>query len=143
MKKYIHYGHKNFDRNLFVPIANRKDFAKPIGGLWASATDAEYGWKDWCKDSNFCECKEENSFKFILSDNARVLKINTISDTKYLPKADSTLKYCMWICLDFEKLKDEYDAIEIDISGDGIYFGLYGWDCDSILIMNPDVVIIN
>lgn len=42
-----------------------------------------------------------------------------------------------------------YDGIELHISEettdldkyDELYFALYGWDCDSILIMNPDVVI--
>ena len=140
MKKYIHYGHRSFNRNLFIPIANRRNLAKPIGGLWASAVDADYGWKDWCEDSDFRKCENENSFIFTLSDNARVLYIDNISDTDNLPKTSGEFKLCSWVCLDFEKLKDEYDAIEVKISGDGIYFGLYGWDCDSILIMNPDII---
>ena len=43
---------------------------------------------------------------------------------------------------DFEKLlSDGVDAIELFISDDReLYWSLYGWDCDSILIMNPDVV---
>ena len=54
----------------------------------------------------------------------------------------------MWCCLDFELLTYEYDAIELHLSEDNsrgdfmecLYWVLYGWDCDSILIMNPDVV---
>lgn len=137
MRKYIHYGHKSFDKDLFTPIVNKRNSAKPVGGLWASATDADYGWKNWCEDSDFRKCEDENSFIFTLSDNARVLHIDNISDINNLPKIDSI---CSWICLDFEKLKEEYDAIEVKISGNGIYFGLYSWDCDSILIMNPDII---
>ena len=140
MKKYIHYGHKSFNKDLFTPIINRRNSAKPSGGLWASATDAEYGWKNWCEDSDFRKCENENSFIFTLSDNARVLCINNISDTDNLPKTNGEFKLCTWVCLDFEKLKEKYDAIDVKISGDGIYFGLYTWDCDSILIMNPDII---
>ena len=45
----------------------------------------------------------------------------------------------MFTMLDFEELKKEYDAIEVIIS-DGLYYALYGWDCDSILILNKDIV---
>ena len=43
---------------------------------------------------------------------------------------------------DFEKmLADGWDAIEFRLSEDSeLYWALYGWDCDSILVMNPDVV---
>ena len=59
-KTYIHYGHKHFVSNDFVEIKNNM-WNKPIGGLWASDINAEYGWKNWCKDEEFCECNEENS----------------------------------------------------------------------------------
>lgn len=32
---------------------------------------------------------------------------------------------------------DEYK----DKKADDMYFGLYGWDCDSIIILNPSVVV--
>ena len=55
---------------------------------------------------------------------------------------DGILKRKVWTTLDFEKLAQEYDAIEVLISGDpGLYYELYGWDCDSILIMNPEIII--
>lgn len=28
-----------------------------------------------------------------------------------------------------------------DKKADDMYFGLYGWDCDSIVILNPSVVV--
>ena len=40
--------------------------------------------------------------------------------------------------LDFEKLQERYDAIEVYI--DNLYWDLYGWDCDSILILNKEIV---
>ena len=45
--------------------------------------------------------------------------------------------------IDFESLSKSYDAIELHLSDseDNLYMMLYGWDCDSILIMNPDVIV--
>lgn len=147
-KKYIHYGHKKFERVIFCPIRNRECFTKPSGGLWASPVGAENGWKDWCEAENFRECNDDNSFVFAISESANVLHIRDIKDLDRLPQVKST--YQMWCQLDFEKLLENgIDAIELHLSEEdlrglavceGLYWSLYGWDCDSILIMNPDVI---
>lgn len=135
MKKYIHYGHKKFDSSIFATIKNRPHFYKPAGGMWASPIDAEYGWKDWCKDSEFVECENDNSFSFTLQENARIYHIYSISDVKAMPHIDENSP-------DFEKmLNDGWDAIELHLSKCAeLYFEPYGWDCDCILIMNKDIV---
>lgn len=116
--------------------------SKPRGGLWASDIKAKYGWKDWNKSENFTECSKENSFIFTLSDDANILHINSIKDLDSLPKIKSKFGLTSWVVLDFEKLAEIYDAIEVNISSDyNLYYKLYGWDCDSIIIMNPDIVV--
>lgn len=54
-----------------------------------------------------------------------------------------------FVVLDFEKLAKEYDGIEVLMSeedkldleiGKGLYWELYGWDCDSLLVFNKDIV---
>lgn len=49
----------------------------------------------------------------------------------------------------FEELAKEYDGIEVLMSeednldlaiGEGLYWELYGWDCDSLLVFNKDIV---
>lgn len=139
---FIHYGHKKFSDALWDEIKN-VNFVKPYGGLWASIVDAKYGWKEWCKDSNFRKCDIDNSFCFKLKENARVLTINSIEELKTHPK-DKNCPECMdpvYYCLDFEELKKKYDAIEVNISKDErLYWDLYGWDCDSILILNKNVI---
>ena len=144
MKNYIHYGHTKFDKSVFNKIKNVDCSTKPKGGLWASDVEAEHRWKDWCEAEEFRDCKEENSFSFVLSDNAKVLYIDSIDDLKVLPKIDEKfgMNFSSWILLDFEKLAETYDAVEVSISSDfDLYYQLYGWDCDSIVIMNPDVVV--
>lgn len=141
--KYIHYGHKCFDRSLFRPVKNTMDiFKKPKGGFWASAIDAEFGWKDWCDDQNFRKCDEENSFRFKLKDGAKVLHINKEDmELPCITREDPTSHH-LFIFPDWEQMvKDGWDAVEVHISEcRALYEHLYGWDCDSILVLNPDVV---
>ena len=46
------------------------------------------------------------------------------------------------VYLDFEEmLRNGIDAVYVEISSDNrLYWALYGWDCDSIVVMNPAVV---
>lgn len=143
--RYIHYGHNSFDRNLFTPISNEEMFVKPYGGLWASPIDAEYGWYEWCCDEHFHTNWLSKNFTFTLSEKAKVIHIRSVADLKELPDQKSPEWFKrdpIWKCIDFEKLlADGVDAVELHLSEDGgLYQELYGWDCDSILIMNPDVV---
>lgn len=141
-KKYIHYGHKNFDREKFGNIRNYKGFTKPYGGFWASPVDAEFGWKEWCEREDFRECSLGCSFTFTLSPEAKVLYIDDVGKLNGLPEAEYEFALSEWRLLDFEKLLEQgYDAVEMNLSSDGrLYWALYGWDCDSILILNPDIV---
>ncbi len=142
-KKYIHYGHKKFDRSKFIPVQNFRAFTKPHGGLWASPVDAEFGWKDWCKENEFNMCRMGCSFTFELSPEANVLHICSADSLDGLPRVENEWSLPEWCMLDFEKLIEQgYDAIELILSADySLYWNLYGWDCDSILIMNPEVIV--
>ena len=44
-----------------------------------------------------------------------------------------------WCLLDFEKLATSYDAIELANAG-AFQHSLNSWDCNCILVMNPDIV---
>lgn len=139
--EYIHYGSKNFDPQRFQKISNIPEFIKPSGGLWASRVDAEYGWKEWCNDNSFNSDVKEY-FKFNLKPDAKILIIENATQLNLLPKnEENVIINKLYKTLDFEKLAKEYDAIEVLISADHkLYWDLYGWDCDSILIMNPEKV---
>ena len=142
MNTYIHYGCNAFDINKFTTPQNRKYFNKPFGGLWASRIDAEYGWKQWCEKEDFYECSEDNSFLFTISDNANILYINCVNDVDKLPDQKIDLSLTCIKTVDFEQLvANGIDAIEFNISNDwDLYMALYGWDCDSTLILNPNVI---
>lgn len=147
--KYIHYGHKNFDLSLFVEPQNREHFTKPTGGLWGSPLDAERGWKQWCESESFQDCNEDNCFIFELIDTANIYQINCKEDIEQLPLQNSIIT--TWLAPDFEAIKKSgIDAIQFNLSNDTtenyferIYYALYGWDCDCILVLNKDVVVLS
>lgn len=137
--KYIHYGCTEFDKNKFNNIRNLPETTKPFGGFWASRIDAIKSWKNWCEDTEY-EANLNDNFIFTLNDKSRVLTINNCEQLKKLPKREG-ITSIVQTNLDFEALAKEYDAVEVLISEDPkLYHQLYGWDCDSILIMNPDIV---
>ena len=145
MKTYIHYGSNKFSNDEWEPIRN-ENWIKPHGGLWASAIDAPYGWKDWNENSDYMKCKEENSFKFQLKPEAKILVINSVDALKRLHILQYTVTTLIRdvYFLNFERLlEDGYDAIDFQLSKDSkLYWAMYGWDCDSILVMNKDVLVL-
>ena len=135
---YIHFGSTCFDIARFCPISNIQHFNKPHGGLWASPKEADYGWEDWCVAEDFKVESLNKSFAFILEPTAKILTIQSITDLESLPR---TIKNQFLVCIDFEKLAEDFDAIEVKMSMDSnLYYALLGWDCDSILVMNPTVI---
>lgn len=149
-KKYIHYGSPKFVAGLFHTITNCDGFNKPRGGLWASPVDAEYSWREWVEGNNFYPERLAKSFEFKLSDSARVLELTPENvwelpeDEKAFMKRDRHERNALSMVygIDFEALAREYDVLECSLSRyPSLYWSLYGWDCDSILVMNPDVIV--
>lgn len=148
-------GTRRFNKDFFQPIANIPGFSKPLGGFWASPIDAKYGWKEWCKENGEWDWLTGDAFVFEIPDSARVLRIEKIADILYEyldssfcdPERYALAKDSAGFCnptlpLDFEKLAEKFDAVEI-LAGSNydLYNAFYGWDCDSILIMNPDIIV--
>ena len=146
---YIHYGATQFNPLLNFPIKNERCWVKPKGGLWASRKNASFGWKNWCAIEEFRECNEDCSFEFVMKDESKIAIISTPSQLSRLPCIkNSRVSSCYLI--DFEKcVRLGIDAIELcwygdeyaDIASGDLHFELYGWDCDSIVVLNPNAVI--
>ena len=162
---YIHYGSSRFDPQRFVPIKNCSWKPKPEDGtgLWACRVGDEHGWKSWCRSAGFRLETLDTAFKFTLKSDAKVLTLEIPSDLLVLPKLypwnpgireteeeldftdPPTVEQMMarfaphWCFLNYEKLSEEYDAIELRNSY-LFHDSLNTWDCDSIVVMNPDVV---
>lgn len=136
----IHYGNDHFDKSWMLSIKNDVNFTKPFGGLWASRTDTKFGWSDYCR-LNGLQSYLEKCFIFGIDDSARILRIKSTRDLDNLPKLGNSGFGNVWVSLDFEKMARYYDVIEVVVSEDEVLRRqLYGWDCDSILVTNPDII---
>lgn len=146
---YRNYGNgSSFDPTLWKDPENGGLLIKPAtGGLWASPIDSVWGWKDWCEAEDFLDTSKQEYFDFYLSDDARVYTINTPTDIRIF-------KYTIFpfrpdyhiLAIDFEGARKDYDAIFLSELGERTTrfsdpFSFYGWDCESILILNKEVII--
>lgn len=149
MKTYKHAGCSAFDMELFEPILNNPYFTKPHGGLWASDINSTHSWSKWCTSEQFQCQRLEIYFLFTLSENARVCtidsmeKFNAIAKEFAMHPQPENLGIFGAVALDFEKLATQYDAIEVILSEDYhlLNQAFPCWDCDSLLVFNPDVVV--
>ena len=141
--QYIHYGDDKFDINKFNKVLNRPESTKPFGGFWGSRKNVAFGWKEWCYETGFKKKDLTHTMLFSLSKSAKILVIDNIKILDKLPQNEENhIVNGLYVTLDFEELSKQYDAIEVLIHEDErLYEELYGWDCDSILVMNPDVII--
>ena len=131
-------------------------FNKPRGGLWASPTKViydyiehwkckSYGWKEFCEDNNFrTESGIDKQFYFCLKPDANVYSIKSNEDFENLPKTNfkEGINYEECIRLGIDAIEYNYTYAHKEESlGDKMDFIMLGWDCDSILILNPDIMI--
>lgn len=151
---YIHYGDDTFIPEKVKGKASEHmvHINKPPFGLWASPVDAEYGWKDWCQDEEFNLESFNEHFVFTLKDDAKILKINSFKDwNEVLLNTKSLTKSIMGSRTIQEKQKiwdyicKNYDGMLLILSNTtdlAYHMEFSAWDCDSIVIFNPDIVII-
>jgi len=111
---------------------------KPPYGLWASAVDSEFGWREWCEGEGFKIESFNKSFEFELAENANILRVEHYSDIKDYASIVQVSIIPLYK-IDYKRMMKDYDGLEL------INFGLnevfYGWECESIIIWNPDVII--
>jgi len=127
----IHYGADKYDKDKFMPISNRK-WVKPKGGLWTSPVTSERGWSDWSQEAQWGDLSESFTLKF----SGSVLKIDCYDDISKLPWLNDNI-------INFDDVID--DAIHLTVKGEeetrfSHPKSLYGWDCETVLILNPDCI---
>ena len=147
-ERYIHYGSSHFENGRYNIPEDLVYSNKPRGGFWACSCNAVNSWKKWCIDNDFHrKCDDRVSFYFRIFPIANILTIATLEDCQKLPIRCTELmlkkvidyKACLEQGIDAIEYKydlacesDEFDAID-DV--------MWGWDCDSILILNPAIIL--
>jgi hypothetical protein len=123
------------------PIKN--EFVKPKGGLWASPINSSFGWREWCESEGFRLRSFDTSFQFSISGN--ILVIDSEDDLKFF-NWDRPYSHVDMLIPDFEDLVfTGYDAVHLTVKGEyetrfSVPYSLYGWDCESVLIMNLNCI---
>ena len=142
----VHYGLKGdatshyircggFDKNKIEPIKNRNGVPisdKPLGGVWLSASNVKFGWNEWVEREGMTGWNDKPTH--VIVNGARIIHIYDVETIEKLPKTEHG-------GIDFEKVSKDFDGIELHLSESkcGVMQKLYGWDCDSTLIFNPNV----
>ena len=122
-----------FDPLKFEPVKNRQH-TKPRGGLWGSPVDCSYGWREWCEAESWGDL----SSRFETEYTGRTLVIASLADLENVIWQDE--KTWRW-CPDYEAMqRDGIDAIYLTERGEHETRysepGLYGYDCECVLVMN-------
>lgn len=152
--RFLNIGISNLDKDKWVAPTNAKYGNKPIGGLWGSplAIRGKFAspWHEWC----YYEMPHwilEDCVTFELKEDTRIYEIDCLEDLEILvsnykipttPETEIITR--LESLLDFEKIARDYDAIYLTDRGEASTRfsvpSLYGWDCESILILNFDCI---
>ena len=133
-----HYGNKHYSPKLFTTVCDVPFRNKPKGGLWTSPINSTYGWSEWCKDNGY----DDLTSYFDLEFEGTVFEINSFKDMNNLPWIEINDMYFV----SFEQLMFMgYDAVYLTDKGQTETRlthpkSLYGWDCETVLIMNANSI---
>lgn len=133
----IHYGHNKFDASQFKPVKNQ-GMEKPEGGLWACPEHNQNDWINFVWDTWGRITWPEDRMAIEIGEQARVLTIDDLDGLNSLPK----IAWDCWDLIDFEALAKDYDVIHLTKKGqlETHEHGLFAWDVETVLIMNPEVM---
>lgn len=140
----VHYGSACYSPALSFPIKNY--WSKPKGGLWLSPLGSTDSWRTFCEREGFMRSDFTQCFYVRLKPGVKVLVINDNTDLRGLPiSSGGSLHY-----IDFEKLlSDGIGAVYLTELGQvrtrytslaAFPVGLYGWDCECVLVLDPDSI---
>ena len=156
-RTYIHYSSDAFDINKFKPMPYVDEgydrylafsLNKPPHGtcFWGSPVGDKFGWKEWLEAEDWETERLEKSFEFTLKPSARILKVTSTSDvSKYVKRIpEENGRLFVFEFIDFIEMAKDYDGCEVchDNNYEELHMGLFcTWDCNSIVIWNPDIIV--
>ncbi|MDB4984672.1 MAG: hypothetical protein JWM20_851 [Patescibacteria group bacterium] len=141
----IHYGASRFEFSKFNPIANHFGTygIKPrSGGLWTSPVNSNHSWRGFCEGEDFNLHTLSSSFRLSFHGCAKIAIIDSYGDLENLPMR-SFPKSMAETDVDWELVARNADAVWLTAKGEtrtrlSAPYLLNGWDCETVLIMNPN-----
>ena len=152
-------GDSYYDRKYFetVNFSDDLDTSKPIGGLWLCpylSNKHPSEWIDFVEENGTDPMMKDISHITIfgLKDDARVLILDDphLFEKEYGRFIDRREGRLARSNIKFDEVKKEYDAFFVDgsivtsLSTTSCAFlpvRLYGWDVETLYVMNPDILI--
>ena len=140
----VHFGASEYRAELVGRIRNTR-WVKPNGGIWTSPVGSDYGWDVWCRAEEFRTENLKQSFLLRVNPDSKILIIDTLEDLLKLPRIEKGEGFYGRMYLDFEMISNKFDAIWLTVNGQwetrlSQPMNLYGWDVETIFVMNPDCV---
>lgn len=148
---FVHYGSTKFDEKTFTPISSRRHDVKPSYGFWASPLYTRNSWLEWCNRENYANYDINQRMEFSLKPDAKVIQIDSLDDITFLIKNypipynrymlpyGSYMEHGLpYLGIDYEAMSKDFDGINYNHTELGNILG--PWDCDSVVIFNPDVM---
>jgi len=143
----ITYGKGSFfDKNKFQLVKNMLYWNKPSGGLWASPINCNYGWKEWCIIEEFGDLS--SSFEFVVTGNIfKIENSNSLNQLPLIKREESGYEEIVLMSALYNRQLIDFEAVAnsgvdaIWVTENAIrYKEFYGWDCESVLILNPNCI---
>ena len=155
-EKLLVIGKSELSEDKFISIKNRQNFIKPEGGLWTSPYTPNNqfysAWHEWCSNEDFSSGLSGDGVLIELNEDALYYVIDSQEDLidfiKIVGRQGSEIEklvgYEMWIIPDWENASKMFDVIYLTQNGawethmpmEKSRYNLYGWDCETCLIMN-------
>lgn len=125
---------EKFDPIEDIPVLPNKPLR---GGLWASPSLAMISWSVQCDFEGSPDDRINTwfGFKFKLLNSSRLAVIEETGDVELLPLHDGTTELIDWV-----KVAQDWDAVIVQGNALDQSGPFWGWDVDSLLVLNPDVV---
>lgn len=153
--RLLHYGHLN--GGALQPVRFRDPRrvcgrVKPEGEgiIWCSPEGSEFGWREWCL-SEMSSWLDLPLWQIDLAPSARVYLIDSLADLGALVEQfhnrvmdTDAARYCR-APISWPRVAEHYDAVHLTEKGQwktrlSEPYNLYGWDCESVVILNTDAV---
>jgi len=109
-------------------------------GFWAAPIINGFDpWRDFCENEDFNTERLNKHFDFSLKLDTKVLMIEDETDLQALMNERPDFFFKAY-CLKYEKIAEEYDAVEIHAGRYDLHDYFNTWDVDSICIFRPECI---